>query len=119
MAAISIEGSELVVRLSGLEKLAAVHGDVRVPLAAVVSVAVVDDVRSALRGVRAPGTGLPGVLMYGTLRYPGGRDFAAVRYGRPAVQVDLDPSGAPYGRLTVTVADAAGVARQVGATARR
>jgi hypothetical protein len=35
------------------------HGDIRVPLSAVTSVRAVDDPWPELRGIRAPGTGLP------------------------------------------------------------
>ncbi len=35
MAELQVEGSELVLRLSALEKVGGVHGDLRVPLSAV------------------------------------------------------------------------------------
>ena len=56
------------------------------------------------RGLFAPGTGLPGVIAYGTRRYSGGIDFAALRGKGPAVRVDLDDS-AKFGRLVVSGAD--------------
>jgi hypothetical protein len=105
MASVTIEDGELVVRLSPLEKLGAFHGDVRVPLSAVQSITVEADPWGVLRGVRAPGTGVPGLVAYGVRRFPGGKDFAAVRGRRPAVRVDLG-AGAPFARLLVSVADA-------------
>ena len=105
MARVSIEGSELVVSLSPLERLAAFRlRDARFPLASVTAVAVQPKPWGALRGLRAPGTGLPYVIAYGTRRYAGGKDLALVRGTRPALQVDFDDD-APYARLTVTVAD--------------
>jgi len=58
----------------------------------------------ALRGIRAPGTGIPGVIALGTRRFDGGKDFAAVRGDRSTVRVDLG-DGSPFGRLVVSVDD--------------
>ncbi len=104
MAEVVVEAADLVVRLSPLEKLAAFRGNVRVPLAAVKSVEVDPLPWGALRGMRAPGTGIPGVIAYGVRRFAGGKDFAALRSRRPALRVDLDNSS-PFGRLVVSVPD--------------
>jgi hypothetical protein len=105
MAEIVVAGDELLVRLSSLERLGAFRGDVRVPLAAVSAVAVNPDPWRALRGIRAPGTGIPRVIAYGTRRLTGAQpDFAALHGTGPAVVVDLS-SAAPFGRLVVTVPD--------------
>jgi hypothetical protein len=103
MALIATEGSELVVRLRPLEKVGAMHGDIRVPLAAIRSVSVAAQPWGLLRGFRAPGTGLPGVIMLGTSRGAFGKDFAAVYARRPAVLVELD--GQSFQRLIVCTAD--------------
>ncbi|HET9103220.1 MAG TPA: hypothetical protein VFN55_07675 [Solirubrobacteraceae bacterium] len=118
MAGLAIQGDELVVTLSAFERLVALHGDVRVPLAAVSEVRLESDPWCALRGVRAPGTGFPGVIAYGVRRGTGGRpDFAAVLGRGAAVRVELT-AAAPYARLLVTVTDpgatVAAVARGVG-----
>ncbi len=106
MPALIIEGDELVVRLSGWERFAAFRGDVHVPLAAVQAVAVEQHPWQALRGIRAPGTGIPRVIAYGVRRGTGDRvDFAAVLSKRPAVQVELAPPS-PFARLLVSVSDA-------------
>jgi hypothetical protein len=78
---------------------------VRVPLGSIVSVCADPDPWSALRGIRSPGTGIPGVAAYGVRRLTGAApDFAAVHGRGPAVRVELAPD-APFGRLLVTVAD--------------
>lgn len=106
MASLEVESGELIVRLSGVERAAAMRREVRVPLASVASVCAEPDPWGALRGVRAPGTGIPGVAAYGVRRITGGApDFAAVHGCGPAVRVDLEP-GAPFGRIVVTVDDA-------------
>lgn len=105
MAELVVEGSELVVRMSGLERFAAMRGDVRVPLSAVRSVALVSDPWGALRGIRSPGTGWPGVIAYGTRRLTGERpDFTAVLRRRPTVLVELE-SPSQFGQLLVSVTD--------------
>lgn len=110
MATLAIQGDELIVRLSPLEKLAAFHGNVHVPLSAIEAVSADSDPWSALRGVRAPGTGIPGLIAYGVRRMTGERpDFAALWGGGAAVRVELRPD-APFGRLLVTVADPTGAA---------
>jgi hypothetical protein len=104
MPKVIVNGQHLVVGLSWLEKLGAFRGNVHVPLRAVRSAEPEPDPWGALRGIRAPGTGIPGVIAYGTRRYDGGRDFAAVLGSRPAVRVDLGEES-PFGRLVVSVSD--------------
>ena len=118
MASLTVDGDQLVVQLSAWERAAAFHGDVRVPLAAVRSVAVEPRPWDALRGIRAPGTGFPGVIAYGVRRATGGRpDFAAVLRGRPVVRVELDPPS-PFARLLVWVPDADSAVSAVRRAAR-
>jgi hypothetical protein len=77
MAIADVAASEVVLRLTALEK----------------------------PGVaRAPGTGFPGRVALGTCRRRGGtKDFIADYRGRPAVIIDLDQDMAGYGRLIVSV----------------
>jgi hypothetical protein len=86
-----------------------------VPLSAVRSVRAVDDPWPELRGLRAPGTGIPGVIALGTRRGGFGKDFAAVYHHRPAVVVDLE--GADFSRLVVTADDAPEFAARITAAA--
>lgn len=104
MGSLIVEGDQLVLRLSWLEKLAGFRDDVRVPRPAVREVRYAPDAWSELRGIRAPGTGWPGVIAVGTRRGSGVKDFAVVHGKRPAVVVELD--GAEYDRLVVTADDA-------------
>jgi hypothetical protein len=104
MATVRREGDEVVVRLNDIEKTFAMRGDVRVPASALAAVRVTGTPFRELRGMRSPGTGLPGVIALGTWRYSGGKDFVAVYRGGPAVVVDLE--GAPFKRLIVSAHDA-------------
>jgi hypothetical protein len=115
MPELIVDGSDLRVELSPLGKLAALDGGPRVPLRAITSVQVDPDPWSSLRGIRAPGTGFPGVIAYGTrVRLRASPDFAALRGRAPAVRVDLDDS-APYGRLVITVPDPAATVDRIRA----
>jgi|1185.fasta_scaffold723316_2 hypothetical protein len=105
MATLRREGDELVVLLNDLEKIGGLRSGPRVPLSAIRDVRVTDNPFRELRGLRAPGTGIPGVIALGTWRYRGGKDFAALYRGGPAVVVELE--GAPLRRLLVSAHDAA------------
>ena len=115
MASLMREDGDLVLRLSPIEKLGGLHGDIRVPLAAVQDVDVRRQPFGELRGIRAPGTGLPRRIALGTWRYRGGKDFAALYRGKPGVIVRL--RGAPYRRLLVCADDADAVAAGIRAAA--
>ena len=104
---------EVVLHMSALEKAEGFHGDIRIPLSAITAVRVVDTAWPELRGVRAPGTGVPDVIAVGTRRGGFGKDFAAVHGKGPAVVVELE--GAEYGCLIVTCDDADAVASAIRA----
>jgi hypothetical protein len=103
VAEVVVDDGEVVVRLSWLEKLGAFRGDVRVPVSSVEAARVVEDPWRELRGIRAPGTGLPGVIALGTRRGRFGRDFAAVYGKRPGVVIELRDG--PFSRLVVSSDD--------------
>ena len=86
---VTVDQQGLRVTLSRPERLGAFHGDVSVPVSGLVSAQAVGDVSQHLRGVRAPGTGVPGVLMLGTTRYDGKRDFCSVHRHDPGLVVEL------------------------------
>ncbi|MGW5104213.1 hypothetical protein [Streptomyces sp. NPDC004100] len=114
MARMTVDGDELVVRLSLRERAAARRADVRVPLAAVRRVTAEPDWWRALRGLPRRGT-----RRTGTRVHQAGTDFTVVRPGRPAVCVELRPP-APFRLLAVsapTEALARSVARALGRSA--
>jgi hypothetical protein len=114
VATLEVVGETLIVKLSWFERLEAFHSDVTVRRSAVRDVRVVDSAWPELRGVRAPGTGIPGVVAVGTRRGGFGKDFAVVHGKGPAVVVELE--GEKYARLVVTAQDASGVAATVTGT---
>jgi hypothetical protein len=115
MAELQIEDSELVLHLSSIERMEGLHGDVRLPLSSVTSARSVDDMWQELRGVRAPGTGVPGTLAVGTWRGGFGKDFAVVHGHGPGVVVEV--AGEEYARLLFSMADADVIATHLATVA--
>jgi hypothetical protein len=103
MADLEVDGDRLALRLTTKEHLEGMHRDVVVPRSSVAVVRVTEDVWSELRGIRAPGTGLPGVIAVGTRRGSFGKDFAAVHGTGRGVVVEL--VGQPFSRFVITAAD--------------
>ena len=106
MATIETTTHTLRITLTRAEKVLGLLRDLEVPLSAVRSAEVVPDGLAAVRGLRAPGLGLPGVRRIGTWRRGGGRSFVSVRRG-PAVRLEL--TGQRLGTALVSVADPDGV----------
>jgi hypothetical protein len=102
MATVTVDGPDLVVRLSWKEKLGAVHGDVRVPVSSVQAATVELTPWNLIRGVKFAGTGIPGRTALGVRQSREGKDFTAVHPDQPAVRIDLDEKS-PYSRLIVSV----------------
>ena len=99
MARVHIADGHLHLRLSRAEKLQTLHSDLEVPLAHVVSVDPAHDLWPHLRGIRAPGTGIPRLLLLGTMRFKTGRDFCIAYHGKPGVIIRLREE--KYERLLV------------------
>jgi hypothetical protein len=103
MAKLIIDDHEVTVSLSAVEKFEALHGDVTVPRSAVAQVRTVPDGMAEVHGLRAPGTGLLGVVKVGTWRSCKDTTFAVCHGRRPAIVLDL--VGVPYSRIVVTLDD--------------
>jgi hypothetical protein len=91
MAHVVIAGEKVRLELSLLEILGAFHGSPEVNLSEVESIEIEETpwVREVLKGVRAPGTGIPFVVMLGTMRYRAGKDFVAIYRRKPAAVINL------------------------------
>ena len=81
MAKIVRDGDEIVLELSFFEKLGALHSSPRAKLDSIEKIEFVDQLWGSptLRGVRSPGTALPYVVLLGTLRGRGYKDFVAMK----------------------------------------
>jgi hypothetical protein len=103
MARLLLEGNDLVLKLSFWEKVWSLHSNPRTPIGSVEKVEFVDTLWSSkvLRGVRAPGTGIPYVVLLGTMRGRRYRDFVALK-GRK-MGVVLTFNSAPFARWIFTL----------------
>ena len=103
MARLVKAGDELILELSFWERLAALHSSPRIPLDSVEKVEFFDELWGShtLRGVRAPGTALPYVVLYATLRGRGYRDFVAMTGRGEGVVLTL--KSGPFARWIFTL----------------
>jgi hypothetical protein len=115
MADLRIDGNQLVLHLSGAERVEGVHGDLRAPLSAVRGIEVLDDAHSPV-GVKAGfkiGTRIPGVIEVGVIQGHTKRLFAAVHHNTPrGLRVRLE--GTAYDEWIVGCADPEAVAAGLG-----
>src|SRR5437762_14219527 len=93
MAELIIDDWDLIVRLTLGEKIWGFHGDIRVRLPSIVSVAPDPKPWLGLRGWRMAGISFAGVAVLGTRRHGDGYDFCALHGDGPAVRVDLSTGG--------------------------
>jgi hypothetical protein len=115
MAELRVEGGDLVLHLTGVEKAESVHADLRVPLSAVRGVEILDDAHGPV-GIRSGvkiGTRIPGVVEVGTVLGRTERLFAAVHHDTPrGLRVRLE--GSSYNEWIVGCADPEAVAAGLG-----
>ena len=103
MARVMREGNELVLQLSFWEKLGALNSSPRTSINSVKKIEFVDELwgSSSLRGVRAPGTAIPYVVLLGTLRGLKFKDFVAMRGKGEGVVITL--KNGPFARWIFTL----------------
>ncbi len=112
MAELTIDGDDVVLRMSRLERLESVHGDLRVPLSAIRSIEVLEDAHEPVdRGFKV-GERLPGVSEVATIHSAGKSIFAVVHRDTPrGVRLVLD--GAANDEWIVGCADPEGVKNRI------
>jgi len=103
MARILKIDNELVLELSFWEKMGALHLSPRTSIDSIESIEFIDQLwgSSTLRGIRAPGTALPYVVLLGTLRGRNYRDFVAMKGRGEGVVITL--KSGPFARWIFTV----------------
>jgi len=121
MAELIVDDRDLVVHLALGEKVLGFHGDIRVRLSSIVSVAPDPKPWLGLRGWRMAGISFTGHAVLGTRRHGDGYDFCALHRDRPAVRVDMTQGR--FSRLLISVpedgdpeAEAARIAAAAGIT---
>jgi hypothetical protein len=103
MARVSIDNSNLVVEVEGLDKLWSLKSRLVIPLANVRGATADPGIVAEPKGLRAPGAHLPGVITAGTFHRDGERVFWNVHDGARAVVIEL--ADQHYARLVIEVAD--------------
>ncbi len=88
MAQVIDVNGEMILQLSLREKIFALHGNPRAKATDLISTSEAGSPwnRKVLRGFRAPGTALPYLILFGTMRFKGGKDFTAI-YKRGPVRI--------------------------------
>ena len=112
MVSVSIQGSKAIFAVVGLHRFLAFKSRFEVALAHVTDVRAADPATLGgwWKGLRFPGTHVPGIICAGTFYKDGRRTFWDVSDPARAIVVDLE--GEPYQRLIVEVENpAAEVAR--------
>ncbi|WP_110590094.1 hypothetical protein [Microbacterium suaedae] len=111
MVRLLVDSDTLEVQLAPLERALARRAEsVRVDRSLIAKVQLTEEPFTWLRGVRAPGTHVPGRVAYGTWRSVFGDDFAAVREGRPGVVIDLEGDG-EFERIVLTTRHGVGLVK--------
>ena len=104
MAKVGVEGDDVVVALSREEKLEAIHGDVRFSAQCLRAVEVIDQPIHLVKGMKLPGTRIPGVTAVGTFVEAGRRTFAAIHHHSPrGLRLVLD--GGPFDEVVLGLDD--------------
>ena len=101
MAELIINDKDLVVHLTLGEKILSFHGDIRVRLSAIVSVAPDPRPWLSLRGWRMAGISMTGYAVLGTRRHGDGYDFCILHRDRPAVRVNM--ASGRFSRFVISV----------------
>ena len=102
MAKVVESANQLHLKLSVLEKIFALHGDIWVDKSLLTKKIMVENPwrREVIKGLRAPGAAIPFVILLGTMRYRSGKDFTAI-YNRKAVDI-YEFKDSAYKRWIVT-----------------
>src|SRR5580658_3953853 len=114
MVEIIIEGQTLHLEVKGWDKLWSFRSRLEIPLRHVRGVDThAEEARLIWKGLRFPGTHLPGVLSVGTFYQSGKWVFYDVHDPDKAVVIHLNDER--YDRLVVEVADSTAAVRQIEA----
>jgi len=103
MAILVTDGTEIRLKMSPLERLGALVSPPTARLDQVQSIQFIDELwsKDVLRGVRAPGTGLPYMVLIGVMRGRGYKDFCVIKRRKPGVIITF--SSGKYERWIYTL----------------
>lgn len=86
-----VSGEKLIYSLNFLEKLGAFRKSPKSLLKNIQEIRYIENPwsREVLRGLRAPGTGIPYVIMLGTMRHRKGKDFCLIYKKNPVILIEF------------------------------
>jgi hypothetical protein len=111
VTSLDIVGDQLVVSMTGWDRVWSLRRRIAVPLSHVRGATADPGVDRESAGIRAPGTHLPRVITSGTYYKDGARTFWNLRRGQEAVVIEL--TGEHFERLVLGVPDARAAAERI------
>jgi hypothetical protein len=103
MATVTVEGTDLVISVKGMDRLWALKSQLTIPIAHVRGITADPGIVHEPKGRRWPGAHIPRVVVAGTFVQDGEKIFWDVRDTSRAVVIELHDE--EYQRLVVQVAD--------------
>lgn len=113
MATLMRQGDTLVLRLTLIETVESLHGDLRVPISAVRSVTILENAIRAVHGLKFPGTRIPGFIAMGTFLSSDEKIFAMVHY-RTQRGIEICFTGTAFGTWIIGAKDPERVVSTLG-----
>lgn len=103
MATIAIDNDQLIIEQTAVDTVLSLRSTLRFQISSVRGVTVDPSVGSEPKGIRAPGTHVPGFVVAGTFRHEGRKTFWNIRRGTNALVITLDHED--FDQLIVEVDD--------------
>lgn len=101
MVQITIVNDNLVLSMNGFNKILSLRGELTVPLQHVRGVTADPGAIKMPKGLRAPGTAIPGLIYAGTFYHDGDKVFWNVHHAEKAIVIEL--ADEEFKRLVVEV----------------
>lgn len=118
MVEVTLNGDQLHLEVKGLDKLWSFRSRLELPVAHVRAVRADPEIAKGWwKGIRAPGTSIPGVIRAGTFHQDGKRIFWDVH--DPANTIVIELHDDEFDALVVEVADPAAVVAKLASALRR
>ncbi len=112
MVEVMVSPNYVRLELTGLDILWSLKGNLTFPIAGIRSI-YADPTVTRPKGLRLPGTSIPGLIQAGTYVWQGTREFWCVHFTGRSVVFELEDL--PYTRIVVDVRDPEAVVQRVRA----
>lgn len=113
MAVVHIDNGVLEVELTGLDKLWSLKSRLTIPLDHVRGATADPGIAREPKGIRGPGTHVPGFITAGTFHHDGDRTFWNVKHPERAIVIELRDES--FQRLVIEVDQPAETVRRIEA----